>query len=211
MIRETITSLEGTNITLASGETLTADAVVFATGFKTTIPFFAEDLAMRIGLPSTKYTAGYLEKWTLLEAEADKRVYKANPLLHSAPKPPPYFLSDPEAGKLRLYHYILPTDPEFLDGSLVILGSFSAASTLQSAMILSLWTAVYMFGKMELPSQNEIEKIAAYEIRTHQIRNPGMVNDLPWLSFDFLAVGLKLQILCSTNPYYIPDNFDFMG
>ncbi|EGX53512.1 hypothetical protein AOL_s00006g378 [Orbilia oligospora ATCC 24927] len=201
VVRETITSLEGKNITLSSGESLTADAVVFATGFKTTIPFFAEDLSMRIGLPSTKYTEEYLEKWRYLEAEADERVYKANPVLQYAPQPPPYFLSDPAAGKLRLYHHILPTDPEFLDGSFVILGSFSAASTLQSAMILSLWAAVYMFGKMELPPQDEMEKTAAYEIRMHQIRSPGMVNDLPWVSFDFLAFSTMMLKELGLNPW----------
>ncbi|KAK6515276.1 hypothetical protein TWF506_007620 [Arthrobotrys conoides] len=201
VIRETITSLEGTNITLVSGESFTTDAVIFATGFKTTIQFFSEDLSMRIGLPSTKYTEEYLGKWGHLEAEADKRVYKANPVLLSAPKPPPYFLSDPAAGKLRLYHHIIPTDPEFLDGSLVILGSFSAASTLQSAMILSLWAAVYMFGKMELPPQDEMEKVAAYEIRMHQIRSPGMVNDLPWVSFDFVAFSTMMLKELGLNPW----------
>ncbi|KAK6499822.1 hypothetical protein TWF481_010180 [Arthrobotrys musiformis] len=201
MIRDTITSLEGKSVTLASGAKLTTGAVVFATGFKTTIPFIAEDLAVRIGLPSTNYPEEYLEKWRLLEDEADKRAYKANPFLKSAPKPPPYLLSDPEAGKLRLYHHILPTDPEFLDGSLAILGSFSAASTLQSAMIVSLWAAAYMFGKVELPSQDEMEKIAAYQIRSHQIRNPGMINDLPWVGFEFLAYSVMMLKELGLNPW----------
>ncbi|KAK6356199.1 hypothetical protein TWF718_000570 [Orbilia javanica] len=201
VIRDTITSLDGTKIMLDSGTSLTADAVVFATGFKTTMPFFAEDVAMRIGLPSTKYTEEYLTKWTHLETEANKKIYKANPILQTAPKPPPYFLSNHEAGKLRLYHYILPTDPEFLDGSLVILGSFSAASTLQSAMIVSLWAAAYMVGKIELPSQEEIVETAAYEIRTHQIKTPGMVNDLPWISFDFLAYSTMMLKELGLNPW----------
>ncbi|KAK6531151.1 hypothetical protein TWF281_007976 [Arthrobotrys megalospora] len=200
-IRDTITSLKGNEITLASGATLMADAVVFATGFEPHYPFFSGDLAMRIGLPSTSYTEEYLQKWTQLETEADKTVYKLNPILRLAPMPPLHYLLNPQSGKLRLYHYIIPTDPEFLDGSLAILGPFTAPSTLQSAMVTSLWAAVYMLGKMELPSQDEMEKTAAYELRTQQIKHPGMFNDLPLLSFDFVAYSTIMLKQLGLNPW----------
>ncbi|KAK6363450.1 hypothetical protein TWF730_000881 [Orbilia blumenaviensis] len=111
MVRDAITSVENSNLTLVSRTTLNTKPIVFTAGFAPTIPLFSENLtAMRLGITSTKYTEEYLKKWTELETEAEKKVSESNPILYTAPKPPPYFLHDPDFGKLRLYHCVIITD-----------------------------------------------------------------------------------------------------
>ncbi|KAF3915179.1 hypothetical protein ABW20_dc0105839 [Dactylellina cionopaga] len=176
VIRDTITSMQERTITFASGEKLAVDAVIFATGWKKSLPFLSGTLAMQLGLPSASYTAEYMEKWKLLEAKADKRIYQENPILKTAPQLPKIISEN--TGKYRLYHHCIPT--EFADRSIAVMGALSTGSTLQHAMVGSLWTAAYMLGKLDLPPKEEIEETAAYEIRFSQIRHSGAGLN-PWM------------------------------
>ncbi|EPS37742.1 hypothetical protein H072_8534 [Dactylellina haptotyla CBS 200.50] len=199
VIRDNIVSTEGDTITLESGEKFSTDAVIFATGWRTNFPFFSEELAMQLGLPSTACTEEFNKKWKDLETEADKRVFSTNPYLETAPVPPR--IPPQEASPFRLYHHAVPTNPSFADGSIAILGSASVAATTHYVPVISLWTAVYMLGKMELPDTAEMEKAAAYELRFNQIRHVGITNDFPWISWDYMGVMSKLLTEMGMKPW----------
>ncbi|KAF3914311.1 hypothetical protein AA313_de0201346 [Arthrobotrys entomopaga] len=199
VIRDTITGLEGDNVVLASGDKFETDAVIFATGWKASVSLFSENLAleMNLGLPSTNYTDEYLQKWKKLEEEADIRVFSDNPVLKDAPEPPR--IPPQESGPFRLYHYTVPT--EFADRSIAFLGVAPTPATTQYAMVMGLWTAAYMAGKLDLPSKEEMEQTTAYELRFTQIRHVGLSNEFPLITLDWLSIASKFLIELGMDPY----------
>ncbi|KAK6527477.1 hypothetical protein TWF694_004465 [Orbilia ellipsospora] len=199
VVRDTMTGLEGDSVVLASGDKFETDAVIFATGWKASVSLFSEnlELEMNLGLPSTSYTDEYLQKWKKLEEEADGRVFSDNPILKDAPEPPR--IPPQESGPFRLYHYTVPT--EFADRSIAFLGVAPTPATTQYAMVMGLWTAAYMAGKLDLPSKEEMEQTTAYELRFTQIRHVGLSNEFPLITFDWLAIASKFMIELGIDPY----------
>ncbi|KAF3929361.1 hypothetical protein ABW19_dt0201144 [Dactylella cylindrospora] len=210
VVRDTIVGMEGNTITLSSGETFTTDCVVFGTGWKADVSMFHEDpeLEMELGIPTTKYTDEYLQKWEALDKEADKKVYAANPILKDAPAPPK--LPPQDSGPFRLYHYMVPTN--FADRSIAFLGVTPSTGTIPQGMIQGLWVAAYMMGKLDLPSKEEMEKATAYELRFCQIRHIGIGNDFPLISFDFMGIVTMFLKELGLNPWmkkgYFSEIFD---
>ncbi|KAF3920249.1 hypothetical protein AA313_de0207714 [Arthrobotrys entomopaga] len=187
VIRDTIESVQGDFVTLKSRYRFPTDAVILATGFRARIPFFEEDpkLEMQLGLPcpSHNYTEEYIRKWNTLEAEADEKVFALNPLLKEAPvasNAPPHF------GPFRLYHWTVPT--EFADDSIAIMGAHMVTGTIHYAIVKSAWTVAYMTGKLQLPSKEEMEKAAAYELRFSQICYLGQGNSFPLTVADWTSI-----------------------
>ncbi|KAF3927802.1 hypothetical protein ABW20_dc0101414 [Dactylellina cionopaga] len=199
VVRDNIVSLEGDKVGLASGEKFDTDAVVFATGWSANVSMFSDnlELEMKLGLPSTSYADEYLQKWKALEDEADKRVFAENPILKDAPAPPR--IPPQESGPFRLYHYTIPT--EFADKSIAFLGVAPTPGTSHYALVLGLWTAAYMTGRLDLPSKEEIEKAAAFELRYTQIRHVGLSNEFPLISFDFMSIMAVFLKELGINPY----------
>ncbi|EWC43841.1 hypothetical protein DRE_07285 [Drechslerella stenobrocha 248] len=197
--RDDIVSLQGDTVTLESGESFQTDAVVFATGWKASISLFSDnmELEMQMGLPSTSYTDEYTQKWKALEEEADKRVYLENPILKDAPAPPR--IPPQESGPFRLYHYTVPTN--FADGSIAFLGVSPSPGTCHYAIVMGLWTAAYLTGKLELPSKEELEKVTAFELRFTQIRHVGLSNEFPLITFDWMAIVAEFLKELGINPY----------
>ncbi|KAF3926838.1 hypothetical protein ABW20_dc0102261 [Dactylellina cionopaga] len=198
VIRDTITSMEGSTIALSSGESLTADAMVFATGWKTNLPLFSEEMQTQLGLPSTLHDGNDLGKWEALEAEAERSIYSTNPFLKDAPKPPKIQIPPQHASAFRLYHHIIPTD--FADRTIAFPGSVIVGGTMQYAIIMSVWTAAYMLGKLELPNKEEMERVAAYELRYTQLRHPAISNDHPMISYDYQSINSMLMKELGLNP-----------
>ncbi|KAF3189923.1 hypothetical protein TWF788_009908 [Orbilia oligospora] len=199
VIRDNIVSLQGDTIGLASGDSFTTDAVVFATGWKAGVSLFSENktLEMQLGLPSKQYSEEYSSKWKTLENEADKRVYAENPILKDAPVAPR--VPPQESGPFRLYHYTVPT--EFADRSIAFLGVSPSPGTSHYALIMGLWTAAYMSGKLELPTKEEMEKVTAFELRFTQIRHVGFSNEFPLISFDWMSIAAVMLQEAGINPY----------
>ncbi|KAF3916555.1 hypothetical protein ABW20_dc0102478 [Dactylellina cionopaga] len=187
VIRDTIVSMKGNTIALASQTTFTTDAVIFGTGWKTNLSLFSEnkELEMQLGLPTTSYTKEYTKKWADLEAEADKVVFAENPALKNLPKIP-RILPPEETGPFRLYHYAIPTN--FTDRSIAFLGMVQTPSTVHYGIVMALWTAAYFSGKLDPPSVEEMEKVAAYELRFNRIRHLGASNEFPFVVSDFTSV-----------------------
>ncbi|KAJ6256440.1 hypothetical protein Dda_8941 [Drechslerella dactyloides] len=199
VIRDNIVKLEGEEVTLASGDSFQTDAVIFATGWKASVSLFSDnlELEMQLGLPSTSYTDEYSKKWKELEDEADKRVYSENPILRDAPAPPK--IPPQESGPFRLYHYAVPTN--FADRSIVFLGVAPTPGTSPSGMVMGLWAAAYMTGKLDLPSKEEMEKVTAFELRFTQIRHIGLSNEFPLISFDWMSIVAEFLKELGINPY----------
>ncbi|KAK6355586.1 hypothetical protein TWF696_004686 [Orbilia brochopaga] len=199
VVRDNIVGLEGNTVTLASGESFQTDAVIFATGWKASLSLFSEnlELEMQLGLPSTSYTDEYSKKWKALEDEADKRVYAENPMLKDAPAPPK--IPPQESGPFRLYHYTVPTN--FADRSIAFLGVAPTPGTTPYGMVMGLWAAAYLAGKLDLPSKEEMEKVTAFELRFTQIRHIGLSNEFPLISFDWMSIASQFLKELGINPY----------
>ncbi|KAF3913536.1 hypothetical protein ABW20_dc0102875 [Dactylellina cionopaga] len=181
--------MKGTTVTMASGESFSTDAVIYATGWKKASSLFDENLEMELDLASispsnTTERRQHQQKWEALEIEAEKEVYAKNPYLKEAPMPP-RVPPKVTGGQFRLYHHVVPSG--VADGSIVFLGAVGTPATLIYSMVISLWTAAYMFGRLEnLPSKEEMEKVAAFEHKFDQIRHPGTGNEYPWVSTDWM-------------------------
>ncbi|KAF3150374.1 hypothetical protein TWF569_004759 [Orbilia oligospora] len=188
VIRDTIVSLEGNKVMLASNPSYATDAVIFGTGWKSSISLFSEnrELEMQLGLPSASYTEEYIQKWRALETEADRKVFATNPVLRHAPKLPTTPPSTQELGPFRLYHHTIPTN--FADRSIAFLGVAQTAGTIHYGLVMALWTAAYFNDRLNLPSKEEMERIAAYELRFNQIRHLGIRNEFPIIYSDFMSV-----------------------
>ncbi|KAF3924782.1 hypothetical protein ABW21_db0200733 [Orbilia brochopaga] len=183
VIRDTIKSMKGKTIDLVGGERFDTDAVIFATGWKTSFPMFTDAQAVELGLPAPlhAYTDEYIKKWKELEREAENKIYSINPFLKSAPMPPEI--------------------PQERDRSIAILGNIDSTATLQYMIPNIVWTMAYMLGELDLPSKEEMEMQAAYELRFSQIRHPGSSNQVPNLLFDTLPVSTMFLKELGLNPW----------
>lgn len=89
--RTHIVSMSGKTVTLSDGNTLSADAVIFCTGWQPALsPIFNDELKTELGLPVPKDSllsseAGY---WKYLDDEAEKQVLDIYPSSPNHPRTP---------------------------------------------------------------------------------------------------------------------------
>jgi dimethylaniline monooxygenase (N-oxide forming) len=92
---------------LESGQVLRADAVVYATGWRSSIDFFDEDEAAQLGIPVplNRQDVDAEKLWDSLESKADMLVTNALPRLAEYPKPE----MDRENGttQFRMYRQVI--------------------------------------------------------------------------------------------------------
>lgn len=162
---------------LDSGQLLRADAVVFATGWRTSIDFFDKEEAAQLGIPvSLNQQDIEVEKfWDRLESKADMLVTNALPRLADCPKPE----MDKETGTtpFRMYRQVL--SPKLLaqqDRSITFVGLVSNSQTSICSEILALWAVVWMEDMLPktLPNEADMEadvaKVNAWMARRYGAR-----------------------------------------
>jgi dimethylaniline monooxygenase (N-oxide forming) len=205
--RATIKTMSGSSITLSNGETIPADAIVFATGWNyESAPLDATD-AIDLGLPTPlehqdTETATYWEK---LHIAADKDVLQTFPVLKN---PPPFHEREVKHTPFRLYRHILPSSlAANQDRSLIFLGLVTNIQTSIYSEISALWGVSWMEGLLDVPLAKdqmdyEITKVNAWcarrylsRGRTRQIAS-AEIQDV----VDMLMVDMGLKVKRKWNP-----------
>lgn len=158
ILRDEVERAEGTELVLKSGNMLSCDAVVAATGWMNTYPMFDDVLATELGLPMSPQKAHQDGKeaaaWDDLLATADKKVIETFPRLASLPT---YPHSEPKSTPGKLYRYIIPITGD-IDHSIAFVGAVGSAQSLNVAEIQALWATAYLSDKLSLPTQEKMRE-----------------------------------------------------
>ena len=186
---------------LDSGEVLKADAVVYATGWQSSIDFFNDEEAAQLGIPIPRSQQDVSQEklWANLEDMADTQVTEALPQLSKSPRP------DFETGKthFRLYRQVL--SPKLLaeqDRSITFVGMLSSSQTSFASELSALWAVAWMedIFPNSLPTKAQMEKdvakVNAWMARRHGPRgrrNPEIILEIQTF-FDVLMEDLGLRV-----------------
>ena len=157
VVRARIERLSGNSIMLSSGEKITCDALVACTGWDARCGVFSAEQSMELGLPVDLREESVSDRkyWESLIAEADKEVLLRFPRLEERPVFPGR--TDPTS-IAKLYRSMVPTNPEFSDGSIVFLGHIMARDTMTLAEIQALWAVAYLSGKLPSKTKQEMDE-----------------------------------------------------
>jgi hypothetical protein len=191
VFRHDITSLSGDRVHLDNDESLTTDALVFATGYDVKPDVFSVADSAALGLPTPvgEYPANLKEKWDALEAEADKEVTRLYPRLST---PPPVKWTNVPYTPYRLYRSIVPLpflqkqDP---DRSMVFVGAVGAASTAIMAEAVALWSVAWLTGNLDVRlGDEELDHTIAFQNAFSKRRYLNAGAKGPYVVYEYLAV-----------------------
>ncbi|OCK83967.1 FAD/NAD(P)-binding domain-containing protein [Lepidopterella palustris CBS 459.81] len=161
--RASIAGMSSQGIVLDNGDNVDTDAVVFATGWRSSIDFFSDEEAVELGVPIQPETQSVeMQKhWTRLQEEADEEIVGTFPQLRKFPRPG----FEPDTTQFRMYRQIL--SPRLLaqgDRSISFVGFVSNSQTAFCSELLALWAVAWMEGlysQSSLPSESEMERDVA--------------------------------------------------
>lgn len=146
--------LSANTVHLATGNSLEADGVIFATGWEHVpkIKFLPEGIEHDLGLP---YSLAESDAPTLV-TEADQEVFSRFPTLANQPvinsKLKIRTTAEKYSHPYRLYRFTCPPSDQF-DRSIVFIGILHSASHCVLSQIQSLWAIAYMAGDLKLESE----------------------------------------------------------
>ena len=148
IVRETIVLMSEKDVHLSNGQSIAADAVVFATGWAPShSTLFDLKTAAELGLPIPLSAEDPVEAsyWQRLRVAADKKVLALYPVLESPPRQPPARRTT----QYRLFRTIVsPKLAAAHDNSLAFLGLVSNNQVSNYAEISALWAVAYLTGKL---------------------------------------------------------------
>ena len=139
-------SLSNDKLQLSNGNTISVDALVFATGWQrspATNMFSLRDcIALGLPVPLSSQPANLATHWDRLDCESDKELEGLFPLISKPPQAQP-----PVADKTpyRLYRHILP--PDLIaddDRTIAFLSIAGTAHTVPYAELSALWAVAWM-------------------------------------------------------------------
>lgn len=202
--RASPTKLVKGGMKLDSGQILRADAVVYATGWRSSIDFFDKEEAARLGVPIALHEQdNETEKlWSNLEMEADMLVTNAFPRLAECPKAE----VDRETGttQFRMYRQVL--SPRLLaqqDRSIAFAGYVSNSQTSICSEILALWAVAWMEDILPKPLPTEaqmgadVAKVNAWMARRYGVRgrrDPEIILEVQTFLDELMEdLGLRVQ------------------
>jgi dimethylaniline monooxygenase (N-oxide forming) len=172
IVRTEIENLCGKDVVLKGGEGISCDALIACTGWDARCSFFSTEQSAELGLPVglKEESVADRKKWESLIAEADKEVLLRFPRLEEKPVFPggagPY-------SSAKLYRAMVPTNPEFNDGSIVFLGHFISRDAFTLAEVQALWAVAYMNGKVQQKGKEQMEEDVALVIAWRRRRYLG--------------------------------------
>ncbi|KAF2687279.1 FAD/NAD(P)-binding domain-containing protein [Lentithecium fluviatile CBS 122367] len=154
--RDTVTSASKGLVHLSSGESLQCDAILCGTGWIPSLNFIHEEELVRLGLPHNPnaLTRSIKDKWSSLEATADKKITSTYPLLVNPPPHPhkPHLLTP-----YRLYRHMLP-----LSGpSVLFLNHVKTGYKILIAEAQAIWAVAHFSGHLTPPSSAQMEEEVA--------------------------------------------------
>ncbi|KAE9362775.1 FAD/NAD(P)-binding domain-containing protein [Stipitochalara longipes BDJ] len=172
VLRKGIEKLSGKDVVLHGGEKIACDALVACTGWDAKVGFFSTEQSAELGLPVDLKEESVSDRkhWETLIAEADKEVLLRFPRLEEQPVFPK---GKSRTSPAKLYRCMVPTNPEFNDGSILFLGHFITRDTMTLAEIQALWAVAYMNGKLPKKTEKETEADVALVIAWRRRRYLG--------------------------------------
>lgn len=209
--RAVITSLSHTDVVnLSNGISVQADLVIGCTGFEKPYRPFGQSLREELGL---SYGASDAAKWRELEAAGDKIVTKALPFLSEYRPPLGPAHTEPASlhGPSRHYRRLVPTNMAARgDRSICFPGVVHVIFTPTVCEFQAVWTAAYMLGRLELPTEEEMElEAATFNVWT-RMRYLEMGHKHSFCIYDYLSVssvwscdqlhGLQMRSVPSDEP-----------
>ena len=182
-------------IDVANGKetTIPVDAVVYATGWSTQLPYIAPELASELGLPAplSAQEPKTSAHWQALEKLKDAEILSRFPLICD---PPAYNKIEDPNSPFRLYKAIAPVT-DFEDHSIVFLGKLTVGNNFRGSEAQALWAAAYLDGNVHLkgqaksarPSQSLMEDEVAQTVAWGRRRylNKGQMGS--WFYFDVVS------------------------
>jgi hypothetical protein len=127
-------SAKGRSVTLSTGETVLADAIVFCTGWQLSAPpLFSSSLCYELGLPTDPTVIPDDEKkhWSALDTVAENNIDQLYPILKN---PPRLHMPTDTASPFRLFRSLIPSKLAARgDNSIVFLGNSRQRSTRSGA------------------------------------------------------------------------------
>jgi dimethylaniline monooxygenase (N-oxide forming) len=172
IIRGGIDVLSGKDVILSDGQNITCDALIACTGWDARSSIFSTEQSAELGLPTnlSEESVSDREHWESLIGEADKEVLSRFPRLEAQPVFPG---GRERTSPAKLYRSMVPTNPEFNDGSIVFLGHFISRDAMTVAEIQALWAVAYMNGKLQEKTQKEMKEDVALVIAWRRRRYLG--------------------------------------
>lgn len=144
--RLSISSIQGNTFALSDGSKITADALVFATGWlPASNPLFSAELKAELGFPMPLDNLHYSEAqyWNDLDASANAEVFSMYPML--ATPPSGLKLREEKETQLRQLRTIIPTSLAAQgDRSIIFLGQLSNTQHFYFAETSALWGISYL-------------------------------------------------------------------
>jgi dimethylaniline monooxygenase (N-oxide forming) len=158
--RDTPTRLSNNHMSLASGTSIRADAVVYCTGWTSSTDFFSPEDATQLGIP-VPIADNDDAHWTKLMADANFSVRESLPFLANEARPAS---ETPAHTQFRMYRQVL--SPQLLaqgDRSIAFAGFISTGQTAVANELLSLWAVAWLEGLLpcKLPSEEDMEREVA--------------------------------------------------
>ena len=184
--REDIKKMTQDGLELADETQISADAIVFATGWRTSHPSIQltqsdEDSGPQLGLPSSASDNNAVQaRWEDLEDTYEEKILRRFPVLRD----PPMHHEDRSSNSspLRLYKGILPVQ----DRSISFLGQMLLGNNFRSAEVQSLYAIAAIEGSLMLPSEQEIEKSIAEMVTWDRLRYLAKGRSGNWLYWDMV-------------------------
>jgi dimethylaniline monooxygenase (N-oxide forming) len=162
--KDTVTDLSRNGVHLATGYTIDAQAVVYATGWQKSSPLFDADTTVELGLPIqlSHEPPANAKLWSYLHDKADSRVKSILPELKN---PPEFGLTAPTTTPYRLYRNVIP--PAFAargDRSIVFTGMLVTSQTIVYSELSALYAVAYMENILPspLPSLDSMNEDIAF-------------------------------------------------
>lgn len=172
--------MKGKTLQLANQTQVTADAVVFATGWEpVTGQIFSHELEAELGLPVLwdSLPGPVAKYWKELDASEDRNILDLYPLFANSPYK--YIEQDVEYTPFRLFRGLVPPSMT-ADRNIVFLGKLGNVQQTSLAEINALWSVAYLEGLLPLDKlvsdqeamNREVAKVSAFMKR----RYPGRRN-----------------------------------
>jgi len=183
--REDVKSISGNVLLLVDGTTISADVIVYATGWSISNPHYDSTFAAQLGLPIPKgdEDPNKCSKWQALEETEDEAICARFPLLAN---PPPHFASKADHTPYRLYRGMIPASDDEKP-SITFLGKVGVFNHFRSAETQALWAVGALDGAVVLPPREVMERDIARTVAWCRRRYLGKGNAGQWFPWDVVS------------------------
>ena len=193
--RADMVSIRGREVHLSDSTALTADAVIWATGWHHNDHRFSPSLAVSLGVPVpvTSVPPSMAKTWSALDEAAEAEVLALFPMLRS----PPYTPAPGAKTQSRWYRGTIPVDSDATDGSIAFVGMVRNSGLGIVIAVQTLWAVAYLEGEIALPDVEEMRRQVALENAWCRRKYLAVGQGVPIAMFEYLSVS-------TNNPHTPP-------